>query len=430
MKKKSALLTILVVTTFLIGILGLARTSHATDQKTLERMERLIMKQQEQIEAQAKAIEALKKQVEALSEAQGKQATQPVVAATQPSPVVKSGNDKVNVKLYGQVNRGALYADDGDKGRWYFVDNDNSSTRVGLIGSASLLADVSLGTRFEVEFQSNPSNEVSQLDDNGVGDNNFKQRHFDIFLDSERFGKLSLGQGCTASDGTAELDLSGTDVVGYSSIVDMAGGIYFYDDTSNSLSSTQIRNVFDNMDGLGRDDRLRYDTPNFYGFAASASVVSGNAADLALRYSAEIGETKVAAAAAYSDPAGNSDTIDSTVDGSVSFLHGSGFNGTLALGSQDKKVSGRDDGSFFYAKLGYRHGFFSIGETALALDYALNEDIGQNGDEADSFGLLAVQYIDNWATEYYLGFRYHNLDRNNTNYDSINAVLTGFRVKF
>lgn len=430
MKRKSAFYKALATMVLSIGILSMTQASLAADQKTLERMERLIMQQQEQIEAQAKAIEALKNQVEALSEAQEKVATQPVVAATQPGPVVKSGNDKVSVKLYGQLNRGALYADDGDKGRWYFVDNDNSSTRIGLLGKANPMSEVSLGTRFEVEFQSNPSNEVSQLDDNGVGDNNFKQRHFDIFLDSERFGKLSLGQGSTASDGTAEVDLSGTDVVGYSSIADMAGGFYFWDKSSNGLSSTQIGNVFTNMDGLGRDDRLRYDSPNFKGFAASASVVSGNAADLALRYSAEIGETKVAAAAAYSDPAGNSTTVDSTVDGSVSFLHNSGFNGTLAIGSQNKKISGQDDGSFFYAKLGYRHGFFSIGETALALDYALNEDIGQNGDEADSFGLLAVQYIDNWATEYYLGFRYHNLDRNNTDYDSINAVLTGFRVKF
>jgi hypothetical protein len=419
MKQKQVLCTVLATIVLSMGVLSMTRVSWATD-----------MQQQEQIEAQAKAIEALKRQVEALSEAQKKAATRPAVAAVQPGPVVKSGNDKVSVKLYGQVNRGALYADDGDKGRWYFVDNDNSSTRVGLIGSANPTADVSLGTRFEVEFQSNSSNEVSQLDDNGVGDNNFKQRHFDIFLDSERFGKLSLGQGSTASNSTAEVDLSGTDVVGYSSIADMAGGIYFYDKTLNSLSSTQIKNVFDNMDGLGRDDRLRYDSPNFHGLAASASVISGNAVDLALRYSAEIGETKVAAAAAYSDPAGNSNTIDSTVDGSVSFLHGSGFSGTLAVGSQDKKVSGEDDGSFFYAKLGYRHGFFSIGETALAMDYAINEDIAQNGDEADSIGLLAVQYIDNWATEYYLGFRYHNLDRNNTDYDSISAVLTGFRVKF
>ena len=429
MKQKNVLRIILVGTVFMIT-LGMTQASWATDQKTLERMERLIMQQQEQIKSQAVAIEALKKQVEELSEAQKKAATQPAVAAVQPGPVVKSGNDKVSVKLYGQLNRGALYADDGDKGRWYFVDNDNSSTRVGLLGSANPTADVSLGTRFEVEFQSNPSNEVNQLEDNNVGDNNFKQRHFDIFLDSERFGKLSIGQGSTASDGTAEVDLSGVDVVGYSSIADMAGGIFFWDKTSNSLSSTQIGNVFTNMDGLGRDDRLRYDSPNFKGFAASASVVSGNAADLALRYSAEFGETKVAAAAAYSDPAGNSDTIDSTVDGSVSFLHSSGFNGTLAIGSQDKKISGRDDGSLFYAKLGYRHGFFSIGETALALDYTLNEDIAQNGDEADSIGLLAVQNIDNWATEYYLGFRYHNLDRNNADYDSIIALLTGLRVKF
>ena len=47
-----------------MGILSMTQASWAADQKTLERMERLIMEQQEQIEAQAKAIEALKKQAE------------------------------------------------------------------------------------------------------------------------------------------------------------------------------------------------------------------------------------------------------------------------------------------------------------------------------------------------------------------------------
>ena len=40
----------------------------ATDEQTLERMERLIKQQQAQIEAQAKALEKLQKQVEELSQ--------------------------------------------------------------------------------------------------------------------------------------------------------------------------------------------------------------------------------------------------------------------------------------------------------------------------------------------------------------------------
>jgi hypothetical protein len=246
------------------------------------------------------------------------------VADKKPEAVVKSRNDKVSLTIYGQVNRAALYANDGDEGNWFFVDNDNSSTRIGLLGSTNAIDDFIIGTRFEVEFQSNPSNEVSQEDKNGVGDNNFKRRHFDIFVTSKRFGKLSLGYGSTASDNTAEVDLSGTDVVGYSSIADMAGGQFFFDNDTDTLSNATIGGVYSNFDGLGRDDRLRYDTPDFYGFAVSGSVISGDAADVALRYSAKLGDFKLAAAAAYSDPAGNSNSVDDIIDGSISVLHGSG----------------------------------------------------------------------------------------------------------
>jgi hypothetical protein len=247
---------------------------------------------------------------------------------------------------------------------------------------------------------------------------------------SKRYGKLSLGHGDTASNNTAEVDLSGTDVVGYSSIADMAGGQFFFDNDTDTLSNTTIGDVFSNFDGLSRDDRLRYDTPDFYGFVASGSVVSGDAADVALRYSAKFGDFKLAAAAAYSDPASNSGSVDDTIDGSISVLHGSGFNLTFAGGTRDYKVSGRDDGMFYYGKLGYQRKFFSIGTTAMSVDYSRNEDVEQDGDEADTVGFQFVQNIDQWATEYFLGYRYHSLDRDNTDFKDINAVMTGLRVKF
>ena len=426
---RSRMLLSLTVILFVVTLVGISSTARgASDEETLNKLKQKIEEQQEQIEAQQETLEDLKRKVEALSEP----STPPTPQAEEKKPetVVRSRNDKVSVTFYGQVNRAALYTNDGDEGNWFFVDNDNSSTRIGLLGSTNAINDFSIGTRFEVEFQSNPSNEVSQNDKNGVGDNNFKRRHFDTFVNSERFGKLSLGHGDTASNNTAEVDLSGTDVVGYSSIADMAGGQFFFDNDTDTLSNTTIGDVFNNFDGLSRDDRLRYDTPNFYGFVASGSVISGDAADVALRYSAKLGDFKLAAAAAYSDPASNSNSVDETIDGSLSVLHSSGFNLTFAGGTRDYKVSGRDDGTFYYGKFGYQRKFFSIGTTAMSVDYSRNEDVDQDGDEADTVGFQFVQNIDQWATEYYLGYRYHSLDRDNTDFDDINAVMTGLRVKF
>jgi hypothetical protein len=419
-------LTAILCAVALVGISSTARGE--SDEETLNKLKQIIEEQQDQIDAQQKTLEDLKRQVDAFSEPSTPSASQ--VADKKSEVVVKSRNDKVSLTIYGQVNRAALYANDGDEDNWFFVDNDNSSTRIGLLGSTNAIDGFSIGTRFEVEFQSNPSNEVSQEDKNGVGDNNFKRRHFDIFLKSERFGKLSLGRGDTASNNTAEVDLSGTDVVGYSSIADMAGGQLFFDNDTDTLSNTTIGDVFNNFDGLSRDDRLRYDTPNFYGFFASGSVVSGDAADVALFYSAKLGDFKLAAAAAYSDPAGTSNSVDDSIDGSISVLHSSGFNLTFAGGTRDYKVSGRDDGTFYYGKLGYQRKFFSIGTTAMSVDYGRNDDVEQDGDEANTVGFQFVQNIDQWATEYYLGYRYHNLDRDNTDFKDINALMTGLRVKF
>jgi len=409
-----------------VGISSTARGE--SDEEALNKLKRIIEKQQNQIDVQQETLQDLKQQVEALSAPSTPPS--PQVAEKKPEAVVKSRNDKVSLTIYGQVNRAALYANDGDEGNWFFVDNDNSSTRIGLLGSTNAIDDFSIGTRFEVEFQTNPSNEVSQEDKNGVGDNNFKRRHFDIFVTSKRFGKLSLGYGSTASDNTAEVDLSGTDVVGYSSIADMAGGQFFFDNDTDTLSNTSINDVFANFDGIGRDDRLRYDTPDFYGFVASGSVISGDAADVALRYSAKLGDFKLAAAASYSDPAGTSDSADDRLAGSISVLHGSGFSLTFAAGNEDYKVSGRDDGTLYYGKFGYQRKFFSIGTTAMSVDYGRNDDLDQNGDEASTVGFQFVQNIDQWATEYYLGYRYHDLDRDNTDFKDINALMTGLRVKF
>ena len=323
-------------------LLGMAGTAGAVDEKMLERMEQIIKQQQAQIEAQAKALEKLQQQVEALSEKAVQEATEAakaeVAKASVPPDVLRTkGGDKVSVQLYGQVNRAFLAADDGDSSDYYFVDNDNSSSRIGLIGESKVNDDITIGTRMEFEYQSNPSNLVNQDDKNPDGGDGtgFDERWVDAQFTSKRFGKLYLGKGSTASDGTSEVDLSGTDVVGYSSIGDMAGGILFYDDDTNARSATNIGGVFSNFDGLSRRNRIRYDSPEFWGFTLAASALS-DGGDVALKYAAKWGEDwKFAAAVAYADPQAISDTVDDQYNGSASILHSSGINFTVAGGYRD-----------------------------------------------------------------------------------------------
>jgi predicted porin len=419
----------------------------AVDEAMLKRMEELIQKQQQQIEAQNRAIEKLQQQVGELSDTAVQEATEAAkaeVAKAVPPDVVRSTNgDKVKLQIYGHVNRAYLFADDGDSSDSYFVDNDNSSSRMGFLGEAKVNDDVTLGGKFEFEYQSNPSNVVSQ-DNKNPGDSGdgtgFDERWVDAQITSKRFGKLYLGKGSTASDGTSEVDLSGTDVVAYSSISDMAGGIRFYDDDTNTLTNTDVGDVFDNLDGLSRRNRLRYDSPTFWGFSLQGSVLS-DGGDVALKYAAKFGENwKFAAAASYANPQAQRNDIDDQVNGSASILHSSGLNLTLAGAVADLRhdeenpdgSSRSDDPKYMYAKLGYRSNFFKFGETRFSVDFARSDDRDQDRDEATSIGAALVQDLSQWGMEYYLGYRWYDLDRGegSADFDSINAVMSGVRVKF
>jgi hypothetical protein len=407
----------------------------AADEATLQRMEEIIQKQQAQIEAQARAIEKLQQQVEALGASAVREATVPPKQETAksevPPSVVKASSDKMSLKLYGQVNKAFLASDDGNTRDSYIVDNDNSSSRVGFLATSNVAGDVTVGARGEWEYQDNPSNLINQDDKSMSG--SLDSRWVDAQITSQRFGKLYIGKGDTASNNTSEVDLSGTSVVGYASVADMAGGLLFYDKNTDQLSGTRIGSVFSDFDGLSRQTRLRYDTPTFGGFYLAGSLDDEGAKDVALNYAAKWGEDfTFAAALAYADPQKTYATIDNQYNGSASILHSSGVSLTVAAGLQEFDDNQRHDATFMYGKVGYRHQFFDFGETRFSLDYALNEKVAQNGDEAESVGLQLVQDIPDWGSEYYLGYRWHRLDRDrgNVDFDDINALMTGVRVKF
>jgi hypothetical protein len=419
---------------FLLTML-FAGSALAIDEETINRMEKIIQQQQVQIEVQSRAIQELQQQVQELSKIQKQQAVTAASAgqaATAPPAVVSSSGDKVGVKLYGQVNRAFLYSDDGNSAGYYFVDNDHSSSRMGLLASVMVNDDVTVGSKMEFEYQQNPSNLVNQNNKHNVGGDSFDDRHIEAYVKSQKFGTLSLGKGDTASNNISEIDLSGTAVIGYSDPNVFSGGIIFYDNNAGSLSNVKVSDVFNNFDGLSRDDRIRYDSPVFSGFMASTSATSGDGGDLALRYNSKLGDFKIAAGVAWANP-NNEDgpaDVDSQLSGSASILHSSGFNLTLTAGQLDYDLSGRDAPTFYYAKLGYRKGFFSVGESRFSIDYAANYDVNQNNDEAKSFGLQFVQDFSKWGTEYYLGYRNYDLDRSGEDFDSINSVMSGLRVKF
>ena len=402
----------------------------ADDPKTeIQRLETEIRQQQEQLEDQSEAIEGLKKELETLKQQQEQKSETTDRKIETSTKVVGNLSPNTKVTLYGQINKALLVADDGNETNYYFVDNDNSSTRFGINGVVNATDDLGIGTRLEMELQTNPSNEVNQVDNVNLS-TDLNRRQIYVYLKSKRFGEFSIGYGSTASDGTAEFDLSGTSVITYSDVTSLAGGQFFYDDDLQALSDTVVEDVFTNFDGLGRQERIRYDTPRFFGFNLAGSAVQGNAFDIALCYASQIGSFTMAGAVAYARPNDLRPLQDWQVDGSFSIFHTSGINLTVASGAQRLKDKDRDTPHLYYGKLGYRADFFDIGRTSFAVDYAENKNLDQNDDTARSISFGAVQDFTRWGTEYYIGYRFHTLDRVDANYKDINTLMTGLRVKF
>jgi len=400
------------------------------DSKDVERLERLIKEQQQQLKSLQQQVNELKKTAtEAQTEAKEAKSVAEEVKTTVVAPVKKgvtSGQERVKLAISGQVHRAVNVAEDGKNAKAYFVDNDASNTRVRFIGTAKSSEDLTVGTRIEVAIAPNESSEVSQ--DNEESGDFFDQRWAEVSLHSKRFGKVSLGKGDTASNNSAEVDLSKTDIVQYSSIADVAGGLLFRQTNGDTLTGVSVSDAFSNLDGLSRRSRLRYDTPTFNGFHFATSLVSDQRYDASLWWGGQGYGFKAAGAAAFAYP--NQDDTDFQYDGSFSLLHeDTGLNLTLSAGLRERDNQG--DQENFYAKVGWLTRFFSLGETGFGVDYTRSLNLPTGRDEGYSVGAAAVQHFEDYGTEIYLQYRHHSLERDVApSVQDINVGTIGARVKF
>jgi hypothetical protein len=338
----------------------------------------------------------------------------------------------LDFNISGQVNQMAIYADDGDESDFAVVDNDSSSTRIRATGSEDF-GQIKVGFQFELEAQQNSSYDF-QINQDSDGDFEWNGRWFNVYFDTAA-GKLEIGQGSTASDGTAETDLSGTGLVNYSSTADIGGGLIWKNDDGSEFFNTgtladpvylTVGDTVTNFDGFSRKERIRYNTPNLAGFTVATSFANGGAWDAALNYAGEFGGNKLAASASYLKYNGRSDTVKDRIAASISYLAPFGLNLTFAYGTDNYEAAGRDDAVGYYGKIGYKTGIH-----AVAIDYGVTEDLFAEDYEGSSYALGYV--VNPWApVELYAVYRVFMLDAPTGTDDpeDITVIGAGTRVKF
>jgi len=396
--------------------------------------------QQKQLDAQRQLLQDLQKQMESLvKDADTKEApvaaekptAKPEVASTKAPPpaekvVTSGGGERMKLSVNGFVNRMVSIIDDGKNTEAYFVDNDNSESRVNFVGTAKATDDLTLGARIELAIAPNKSGNINQ--NSQEVDNIFTERWTEASLLSKRFGKLSLGKGNVAAYGTTAVDLSRTTVIAYSGLTDLAGAMLFRQKNDDTLTDVRIGDAFNNFDGLTRKNRVRYDTPTFHGFHLSTSAYSEQRYDGALFWGGQGYGFKAAAGAHITDT--NQDDADYQYAGSFSTLHeGTGLNFTLSSGKLER--DNQSDPYNFYGKIGWLKNFFPFGWTAFSADYTRSYNLPTDSDDSYSVGLAAVQSFEKYGTEVYLLYRLHSLDRDvEPDVHDINLFSFGTRVTF
>jgi hypothetical protein len=333
-----------------------------------------------------------------------------------------------SVRFYGQMSPSYLTFDDGEETTGNLVDNANSNTRLGFVIDQPAWGG-GLVLTFETALGLVQTSEVSQGNTPpGLDWQRTDLRKFEAAYSAD-FGTLSLGQGSMATDGAAELDVSGTTIAGYSAISDVAGAFRFRED-AGPLSDVTVASAFKNLDG-SRRFRIRYDTPKYSG--ASLAVAYGQDVlsenndtdyyDIALRWAGEQGDYAMAAAVGYTWA--EDDSTAEAMLGSFSVLHNpTGLNLAVSAGSDP------DGGSYGYIKGGWKAELIAQGATNFSVDYYSGSDFGTDDSSSEAFGLSAVQVIDDLDLEVYLGYRAYTYDDDAGSYEDASSVLFGARYRF
>ena len=358
----------------------------------------------------------------------------------------RKGNRVVSLQVYGQVNKALLIWDDGVDSDAYIVDDDTSGSRFGFTGKATIKPGWSAGYLMEFDVQDAASDKVSQGKNGDDPADEITIRYNNVYIESERLGRITLGQGSTAADGANEVvlgnSLKNSDI--------QHGNSFFLRSGDGGFFGVTLGNVAANLD-TSRDDVIRYNSPSVYGFILSASWGDNDYADVALRFKKEWNSIRIAAAIAYVwDGTQDGSATTKTgliqdafssfeqVGGSVSIQHvPTGIYAAFAAAQRDYDESEAAMGglsnsmSFWYVQAGIEKKWLPYGSTTLYGDFGQYDDMNVAGDKVERWGIGAVQKIDSAAMELYAQATFWNFDLTGpVEAEDMTTVMLGSRIKF
>jgi len=366
----------------------------------------------------------------------------------------RKGNRKVSLTVYGAVNQAILWHDDKDGHRpdkATVITNDAYVSRFGFRGEAQIRPDLTAGYLLEIGI----------YDDKGLSSSTgsllIRQNH--VYLNSQTFGRVTLGQASQVTDGLFTINLANAQLT--------PGEM---DEAAEFLSTPFVTTFKTPYDG-GRMKGVYYQTPSLAGFVLSAGWSHGTndkdkeyvewkdrslftTADsykdadeyweVALKYAGEFNGVRIAAGIGYRKEEDNTvgltavhrhgghihahkgEAADSKVwMGSASVMHMP--TGLFVSGGYGNKNSDDDlkDSKGWWVMAGIEKNWTGIGNTTLFAEYMKNDlkvnaalvysDATHTSKPATQhdghyWGFGVVQSIEAAATDLYLNMRKYELD--------------------
>jgi hypothetical protein len=252
-----------------------------------------------------------------------------------------------------------------------------------------------------------------------------------VYVESERYGRVSIGQQSEPSDTAAEVSVANVLVTGnpdYGTRIAIGGGTGF---TLGDFAS--------DLDG-NYNDLIRYDSPSIYGFVVSASWGDNDYYDVALHFNKDWNSIKIAAAIAYAkwDPHGGNDAVNGPEEfdrliGSISVMHvPTGLFANVAAGQRSFDDNGLDQ-RYWFTQAGIERTWLSYGTTTLYGEYGKYSDFAFEGSEATRWGFGAVQHFDSAALDLYARAIFWNFDGTppeEGTLEDMSTVMIGANIQF
>lgn len=389
----------------------------------------------------------------------------PAAAQTAPSAaakVVASGSEKVKMTISGQISREMTLIDDGEETEVKHMDNDYAPSMFRIGGEGKVNSETTIGTMIEMMITPNNSSATSQdaTNTNSGAASTHEARIVEIFFKNDTYGTVYMGKGSTGSDGSSELNLSIMGVTQAPMANSLAfGGAIFKagsDRDRAGANAPTVAGVLNEFVGMGRLNRIRYDSPTYFGTQFRATHADQGDWDTSLWHQSKLAGFDIAGALAYSQAANGQDYFG-MVDGSVSVLSPWGIGVHGGFGYRDLTAAsaapGEDPASPFgwSAGVSYETQLIELGKSGIGYMYqAVNNNVvnGFSGADASSHQVAVVQQVDAASTEFYAAWTQFSLDTTEyfgaggayvagsgsgiqgVDYDDINVFSLGARVKF